>query len=94
MKLRLISLTAGAGRMVEATFGIAGSDETVFDKFRLAERHGRLAVTGSERDVLNWCDGSAEDVRRVIRAVVAFAEAYDPGRSRTSSRCEPMRSPS
>lgn len=80
MKLRLISLTADAGGSVEANFRTTASDEVVLAVFHLAEPDGELVVTGSEPDVLNWCDGSAEDVRRVYRAVLAFAEASDPAR--------------
>ena len=80
MKLRLLGLVAHDDSAIEGTFGVVGADDPVVDIFRVSERDGRLHVTGSERDVLNWCEGSAEDVRRVIRAVVAFAEANDPGR--------------
>jgi len=79
MKLSLVGLRAAGPWTVEATFDVSGTDETVQDVFKLFD-DGRLQLAGGAKDLLNWCEGSAEDVRRVHRAVIAFAEANNPGR--------------
>ena len=50
----------------------------VVAEFHFERDAGGVRVLGSEPDVLQWCEGSAEDVRRVVRAVQAFVAAAAP----------------
>jgi hypothetical protein len=63
-----------AGRL-EVEFLDLSTDKMILSEFHFRKEDGRIIVTGSEPDVLQWCEGSADDVRRVHRAVASFAEA-------------------
>ena len=75
MRLTLVGLTSISERQVLAEFIDHRTRMPVEAEFHVEIQSGRLVCTGSEPDVLQWCEGSAEDVRTVHRAVAAFAEA-------------------
>ena len=75
MRLILVRLSSISDRQVLAEFTDRQTGETVEAEFHVESRSGMVVVTGSEPDVLQWCEGSADDVRGVHKAVQAFAEA-------------------
>ncbi len=75
MRLALRTMRLLPNSRVEVEFLDTQTKDDVLAEFHFSQIAGSVRVTGSEPDVLQWCEGSAEDVRRVHRAIVAFVEA-------------------
>lgn len=75
MKLILRAIQFLADGRLELEFLDTSVEKMVFAEFHYRRKGDEIYVTGSEPDVLQWCEGSAEDVRRIYRAIAAFVEA-------------------
>lgn len=78
MRLAHRKLRLRSSNTVEVEFLDMSTDTDVIAEFHFVLSDGSVRVTGSEPDVLQWCEGSAEDVRRVNRAIASFVEAARP----------------
>lgn len=71
MKLRLAALRATEPNACVAEFKCGDSQETLLAEFRIEERDG-VTTASSDPDVLQAFDGTADEIRRVVGAIVAF----------------------